>query len=79
MSLQMELRVDLGDGEFILEYDSEKTPMGVSIGLASDDKLLMIKRVDLNHLAELLVKSKKTFLMASYEEAEPEEEDDEDG
>jgi hypothetical protein len=79
MSLIIELREDLGDGDFILSYDSDKSPMGFSIGLAVDDKVMMVRRIDLEKFDQLLTKLRKAFLFGCYSETEDEEdEEDED-
>lgn len=78
MSLSIDLRADLGDGELLLSYESDKSPMGFSLGLAVDDKVMMIRRIDLEKLDEVLTKVRKAYLFACFEETEDEDDEDED-
>lgn len=82
MSLEMELKVDLGDGEATLTYDSNKAPMGINLSLSSDEATLTVRCIDIEKMAEFVIKAKKLLLMASVEEDDGhidlEEEDDDD-
>lgn len=78
MSLNVELGMDLGEGEVIIGYDSSKSPLGVSLRLTTEDQNVLIEHIDPERLERLLEICNRILYIAKLEECEIGDDEDDD-